>query len=356
MKKAVAVVAVLIIAGSILAGCSSPSPSTPTIAKIGLGHVTSIAKSRDLVVNEDGTKTPPAGQVDTVIAAVAFDQNGRVVKVTIDTAQTKVDFDENLQVKSDLGAHGETKVELGNRYGLSKVSTIGKDWHEQIAELEKWMIGKTVSEIKPLKVKERDESHKAVPDIPELTSKVTITVEDYLKAVEEAYNNAFDVPKGAVSLGLGHEISISKSKGYSLVDDIETLPFAQVDTVIAAAAFDKDGKVVRAIIDTAQTKVEFDKDGKVTSDRNASPPTKVELGPKYGLTRVSTIGKDWFEQVAELEKWMVGKTVNQITGLKVKQRDESHPAVPDVPELTSSVTITVHEYLAAIKEAYENAK
>jgi len=53
---------------------------------------------------------------------------------------------------------------------------------------------------------------------------------------------------------------------------------------------------------------------------------------------------------------MVGKTVNQVTGLKVKQRDESHPAVPDVPELTSSVTITVHEYLAAIKEAYENAK
>ncbi len=358
MRKAVAVVAVLVIAVSILAGCSSqsPTPSTPTIAKVGLGHVTSIGKSKDLVVNEDGTKTPPAGQVDTVIAAVAFDKDGKVLKVTIDTAQTKVNFDESLQVASDVAAHGETKVELGSKYGLSKVSTIGKDWYEQIAELEKWMIGKTVSEITSLKVKERDESHKAVPDVPELTSLVTISVEDYLKAVEEAYDNAFDVPAGAVTLGLGHEISIGKSKGYALVDDIETLPLAQVDTVMAAAAFDKDGKVVRTIIDTAQTKVQFDKDGKVTSDKTAEQETKVELGPKYGLTRVSTVGKDWFEQAAELEKWMVGKTVDQITALKVKQRDDSHPAVPDVPELTSLVTITVHEYLAAVAEAFENAK
>ncbi len=52
---------------------------------------------------------------------------------------------------------------------------------------------------------------------------------------------------------------------------------------------------------------------------------------------------------------MVGKTVDEIKAMKVKQKDESHPAVPDVPELTSLVTVTVHEYLEAVAEAYENA-
>ena len=68
------------------------------------------------------------------------------------------------------------------------------------------------------------------------------------------------------------------------------------------------------------------------------------------------IYKNWYEQMAELEKWMVGKTIDEIKAMKVKQRDASHPAVPDVPELTSLVTVTVHEYLEAVAEAYKNAK
>ncbi len=239
---------------------------------------------------------------------------------------------------------------------MKKVSTIGKEWYEQIAELEKWMIGKTVDEIKGMKVKERDASHPSVPDVPELTSLVTITVQDYLAAVEEAHKNAVEVPEGAVKLGLGSEISIAKSRGYSQADGKETLPQAQVDTTIAVSAFDKDGKVVRNIIDVVQTRVAYDKEGKVTSDKTAEIKSKVELGEEYGMKKVSTIGKEWFEQIAELEKWMAGKTVAEIKAMKVKERDASHPSVPDVPELTSTVTITVQDYIAAVAKSFDNAK
>ena len=51
-----------------------------------------------------------------------------------------------------------------------------------------------------------------------------------------------------------------------------------------------------------------------------------------------------------------GKTVADIKSLKVKQRDASHPAVPDAPELTSTVTVTVGDYIAAVAESYANAK
>lgn len=237
---------------------------------------------------------------------------------------------------------------------MKKNSEIGKEWYEQIAECEEWMVGKSVDEIKSLKVKERDAKHPAVPDVPELTSLVTISVQDYIAAVEKAYENAVEIPEGAVNLGVGHEISIAKSKGYSEKDGKETLPQAQVDTTIAASAFDKDGKVLRAIIDVIQTQVAYDGDGRITSDKTSEIKSKKELGDAYGMKKNSEIDKEWYEQVTALEEWMAGKTVEEITALKVKERDAKHPAVPDVPELTSLVTITVQDYLSAIDEAYEN--
>jgi len=376
-KKLLAVVLALSLAAVLFVGCggtktdtknpgnannsgnnnNDAAPPATAAGKLGLGIVNSIAKSKDYVPAEgDQPEVLAAGQVDTVMAAVLFDADGKILKVDIDNAQTVVKFDAEMKV-TNRDEVLKTKVEKGEEYGMKKASSIGKEWYEQIDELEKWMVGKTVAEVKALKTKERDESHPAVPDVPELTSLVTISVEDYIAAVEKAWNNAVDV-ENADKLGLGQEISIAKSKDYAPAegDNPEVLPAAQVDTTIAATAFTADGKVAGVIIDTAQIVVNFDKDGKVTSDKTAPLKTKVEKGDEYGMKKVSTIGKEWYEQIAELQKWMVGKTVSEITGMKTKERDESHPAVPDVPELTSSVTINVSEYLAVVAEASQKAK
>jgi len=320
---------------------------TGTIAKIGLGAITSIGKSKD-AEGENGS----VGQVDTVMAAVGFDKDGKVVKVSVDNAQTKVNFNKALELESDKTQPGKTKVELKDDYGMKKVSVIGKEWYEQMAEFEKWMVGKTVAEIKGLKVKEVDASHKNVPDVPELTSTVTITVEGYIAAVEEAFEKAVEVGADAKTLGLGHQISIAKSKSV----DGDNGPVAQVDTTMSATAFDKDGKVVKTLIDVAQTKITFDNKGKLTTSKDGEFKTKIELGDEYGMKKVSVIGKEWYEQMAEFEKWMVGKTTDEIKSLKVKEVDASHKNVPDVAELTSTVTITVESYIAATVEAYANAK
>jgi hypothetical protein len=363
MRKAVSSLVVLVLMLVMLAGCTGtptpepdPGPKTPSIAKVGLGHLTSIAKSTDLAVDTDGNTTPPTGQIDTTVAAVAFDADGKVMQVTIDTSQSKIAFDADLQLTTDTSVKGQTKVEVKEGYGMKRVSAIGKEWYEQATELEKWMIGKTVEEIKSMKTKKRDDAHPSVPDVPELTSLVTITVQDYIAAVEEAYKNAVDVPEGGTKLGLGHVVGLGSSKSYANVDGKETLPLAQVDFTVAATVFDNDGKVLTTVIDTCQTKVAYDKDGKVTSDKTASPKSKKELGPDYGMARVSGIGKEWFEQIDELEKWMAGKTVAEIKAMKVKERDASHPAVPDVAELTSLVTMTVQDYIEAVAESFANAK
>lgn len=311
------------------------------IAKIGLGTVTSIAKSKD----KDGDKGP-VGQVDTVIIAAAFDKDGKVVKIDIDNAQTKVEFTTDLQLATDVNGEFKTKVELGDEYGMKKASSIGKEWYEQAKALGDWMVGKSVDEIKAMKTTQRDDSHPAVPDEADLTSTVTITVQDYIAGLEKAYNNAVDVQAGGEKLGVGQSISISKSKGL----DGDKLPTAQVDTTIVVGAFDKDGKVVGTIIDAAQTKVEIDKDGKITSDKNAEIKTKNELGDEYGMKQASSIGKEWNEQAKALGDWMVGKTVDEIKGMKNEE------GVPSEADLTSSVTIKVQGYMSGIDEAFNNAK
>jgi YD repeat-containing protein len=63
----------------------------------------------------------------------------------------------------------------------------------------------------------------------------------------------------------GTEISIAKSKNHSVdAEGKETMPMAQVDTVVAATAFDAEGNVVGVKIDNAQTRVNYDAEGQVT--------------------------------------------------------------------------------------------
>lgn len=179
MKKLIA----LTLALMLLAGCAATASTTGI--KTGLGHTISIAKSADATAEKDGN-----AQVDVVMAAATFDSNGKILAVKIDNAQTKIAFDAQGKIKSDKSKKGKTKVELGKDYGMIKASKIGKEWFEQIAELEKWMVGKTVDQVKAMKVKKVDDAHQSVPDEADLKSKVTVSVEDYIFAVEEAFQNA----------------------------------------------------------------------------------------------------------------------------------------------------------------------
>jgi len=356
VKKLLWLALVLSLALVFMAGCGggttveAPPEDSPAeepteageIASLGMGVVTSIGRSLDY--NEESEILAMA-QVDNTIAVAAFDSEGKIVDVMIDVAQTRVNFDADQQVASDLTAEIKTKKELGADYGMKVASEIEKEWDEQIAALEEWMIGKTVAEVKALGLTEDD-----APDDPDLATSVTITVTAYIAALEKAYNNAVAVEPGAVSLGLGHNVSIGRSNGYSMVNDTEILPMAQVDVNIAAAVFGADGQIAGLLIDAAQTRVNFDLDGMVTSDRAGTYLTKKELGDDYGMKVASPIGREWHEQIADLEAWMIGKTVDQVLAMALEEGATSEP------DLVTAVTITVSSYLAALEEAFAIAR
>jgi uncharacterized OB-fold protein len=315
-----------IVALTVMAGCTKANP----VYKVGVGSVTSV-QPRAAVVETAGRI-----RVNTTIATVVLDKDGKFVSVVIDVAQQDGTFDvAGAIVKAEAAP---TKKEKGAAYGMKAQSAIGKEWFEQAEALEAWMIGKTLAEVKALPLVDG-----YVKDGEDLKSSVTISVTDYLAAVEKAVANAVELENVAKVGGA----SVSSIQPRAAV--AETAGRIRVNVTVAAVALDKDGKVVAAMIDVAQNDGTFDVLGAVVKAEAAK--TKKEKGADYGMKAQSAIGKEWFEQIAALEAWMAGKTLTEVKALPLVEG-----AIKDGEDLKSSVSVTVTDYLAAFEKAVGAAK
>ncbi|MEG1782041.1 MAG: hypothetical protein RR253_02200 [Oscillospiraceae bacterium] len=345
MKKVIALALTLALGLSLVAcapKAKEPEVVAPTF-KTGVGTVTTV-KPVDATADKDGSF-----QVNTTIVVATFDQDGKVVSATLDTAQ------QTAKVTSKGAVNGEidlrTKVEKGADYGMVGSSAIKKELDAQYKALTDWMVGKTVAEITGMKTMDKgDGNHTAVPDIEDLKASVTITVGDCLAAVQKAFDNAIETKGAVAKTGLGTVIS---AKPVDATADKNGS--VQITTTIVGASFDAEGKVVAAIIDAAQQEGKFTAKGVFEGEVDLR--TKVEKGPDYGMLESSGIKKEVNEQYKALGDWMAGKTVAEITGMKTMDKgDGAHTKVPDVEDLKASVTITVGEYLDALVKAEANAK
>ena len=314
------------------------TPAASGGVKTGIAVISSIEKSTDAAADAEGS-----GQVDSVVAAVMVDKDGKIVKAKIDTAQTIINFNSEGKVTTDLSAAVKSKQDLGAEYGMIKASKIGKEWNEQANAFADYVTGKTVEEIKGFSLDA--DTHLTDEDI---TASVTIKVGGYIEAIEKAVANAKELGADAAdTLGLGVETTIDKSKDATA----EAPGVAQAYTHYVATTFAADGKITSCVIEASQSNVEFDAAGKVTSDLAAPLKTKVELGDDYGMKKNSKIGKEWYEQADAFSKYVVGKTVEEVKGIAL---DESGHATD--ADLTASVTASIGEFQLMIEKAESNAK
>lgn len=157
-------------------------------------------------------------------------------------------------------------------------------------------------------------------------------------------------------LGLGINTDIGSIKEATEKDGEKYDGQAQVNTIICTVLLD-DNKVIKAVqFDNVQTKVTFNGEGKLTADPAAEIKTKVEKGDEYGMKKASGIGKEWYEQIAEFEKYIVGKTIEEVQAIPTYKKDDNHLRVPDVADLKTTVTIDIGGYVDALAEAVANAK
>ncbi len=340
MKKVIALALAAVMAFSMVACGGEEAPADVTY-KTGMGIVVS-PSLRDATADKAGQV-----QMNTTMCVATFDAEGKVVSVSFDVAQQALAVNTDGTTGDAANVDLRTKVEKEGDYAMQGASPIGKELFEQVNALEDWCVGKTIDEIVGMPVTVVG-THNDVPTDADLSAVCTISLTDYLAAIKEASETAVEV-KNVAKTGIGQNISV---KGTAATADKKGS--VQVDTNVVGVALDAEGKIVWAKIDVAQNKAAFDATGVI--DTNVDVRTKVEKELDYGMQGVSEIGKEYYEQVAALGEWMVGKTVAEVVGMETFERDASHTAVPAVEDLKASCTITVGAYLEALDEAAKLAK
>ncbi|HEY8348218.1 MAG TPA: hypothetical protein VIM13_00080 [Clostridia bacterium] len=365
MKRILIVIMSLVLVMSVLAGCGKGTAETPGgetpgkqtpgeqtpggetpgggnaaagDLKTGFAVITSVAKSADA-----GDKEGVA-QVDSTVAAVTVDAQGKIVNAVFDAVQTKINFTAEGRITTPLDTKVRTKQELKTEYGMIKASGIGKEWNEQADAFAEYVKGKTIAEVKGIALNES-----GAPADAELSSSVTMHVTDLIAVLEKAVNNAQALgAKSGDKLGLGIVTTIDKSANATADKD----GVAQAYSTYAAATFGADGKITSSIIDASQSNVNFNASGKITTDlQNADLRTKNELGDQYGMRKASGIGKEWNEQAAAFAEYVKGKTVSEVKGISLNEE-----GAPAEAELASSVTVHVTDFISILEKASQNAK
>lgn len=339
MKKKLALVFVSL---SLVLGLVSPMKfasgqeevETGDITKMGLGVTVSLDKSKaedqDLLA-----------QSDTTVAGVAFDAEGKIVKVILDVAQNKVPVvDGALQAPEEF----KTKKELGTDYNMKAASGIGKEWDEQALFLEEYFVGMTVEELEGIPVDED-----SYPTDEDVITGATIKIDKYQEAIIRAWENAQEV-EGVDSIGLG----IASNLGNQSSDaDEESGAKVQFEDNIALVGLDEEGVVVASQTDVAQNTISFTLEGELDGEY-AEGSTKKMLGAEYGMKATSEsvgIGKEWDEQAQAYDEYLVGKSAEEVSGIELDEDNK-----PIDPALLSGATISIGGIKAATEKALSNLK
>lgn len=315
---------------------SAPAASTGAL-KVGVGSTTSVSA-------KDAGEKDGQIQVSTTYAGVVLD--GETIKwVSFDVAQNAGKFDAKGVITSDKAAATPTKKEKKDAYGMKGASGIGKEWFEQAAALEAWAVGKTVDQFVNMPTEKKDEEHTVTTD-KDLLAGCTMSVTPFIDALKAAVANAKEV-EGLAKVGVASKTTMS------LKDAGEKSGSVQSNVTYAVVALDADGKVVLTQDDVAQNSAKFTAEGKIDGDAKAAK-TKMEKKDEYGMKGASAIGKEWFEQNEGWEAWTVGKTLDEIKGLKLVAGEGDH-MVADDADLKTTTTISMTDLQGAVVAAIEGA-
>ncbi len=175
--------------------------------------------------------------------------------------------------------------------------------------------------------------------------------------------------------------------GLGMVDNYRT-GHTSFNVVAASVVFDQDGKIVSAKLDVTElAPAEFnwldEKDpelaAKATEMENAII-TKGELKEAYGMGAKATTGLEWYQQMANFEKFFVGKTTAELRtwftkntdvngrpikiGTELKPEDQAKVDALTADEqavladVVSGATMSLHDghgyFIDALEKAYAN--
>jgi len=153
----------------------------------GLGVVTKIDSSKSGYIEDDEAYNGRA-EVNSTVCAVILDDDGVIVDVWFDVAQTRVDFTPEGEIITDLAAVQLTKVEKRDAYNMRGRSPIGAELFDQVWALEAFCVGKPAADVINMELNSDD--HPGAPLDADLLAGCTIVINDYIEALAKAVANA----------------------------------------------------------------------------------------------------------------------------------------------------------------------
>ncbi len=145
MKKLTAIttgaaISFLLTACSINMEDATNSIQNPNIYKIGMASYTSTQDTYGYTQDLNAQSNVSTSYVTCIVS-----DDGIIEHVEIDEVQTTLNFDGEGQLLDYMQYEVPSKKELAFNYGMKDYSSIGKEWHEQIDALEKYMVGKDIN-------------------------------------------------------------------------------------------------------------------------------------------------------------------------------------------------------------------
>lgn len=299
--------------------------------KLGMGVVVSTSSSKE------GT-----AQVDTTIAVVVTDSEGKIVKCELDCAMNVLSIEGGL-VPEDLSAvELRTKQEKKEDYGMSKIGAV--EWYIQADAFAAGVVGMTADEIAA-----HAGSEEAL--VAECTMHTNAFEAAIIKACNDEYAKEFSADSFTVGLGVVNNFEDSESAS------AEKNGSAKLYSTFAGVVLAEDGSIIVDLIDAVQPVVEFDTNGAivtVSADYDASFRSKKELKEDYGMAAIMNTN-EWYEQALAFETYVEGMTATQVSGIETTTTD--HGYVVGVDEaLTAGCTIQISDFMGCVAKACANAR
>ena len=182
----------------------------------------------------------------------------------------------------------------------------------------------------------------SAPAATEAPAEATEAPAEATETPADATETPTEVTAAEYKLGMGVSVSLDSSETNK----------AQVDATVAAVVTDAEGKIVLCRIDCAQNKMDVT-GGAV--DTEATYITKRDLKFDYNMVKYSDATLEWFEQVENLENWVVGKTAEDIANIETKVNEEGYNVAVD-EELFASCSISLEAFQDAIVKACNDEK
>ncbi len=329
----ISLVAAVAVSALALSSCSKNKENGDNSHK-GDESKTSYTLSIGIELSTDSTSKGKA-QVDATFAAVILDKDMRILDCYIDCAQNKMSLDDGTV---ETGGEYKTKMERGDEYGMEDASPIGEEWDDQAEFFADYVKGMNADEVNAIAI-----GNGGAAEDADLKAGCTIDVTDMKKALVKAVSDkkgaavftsdtAPELKVAAITYDTSSKSATENSGGA-----------AAMYTDFCAAAV-TNGRIDGAVIDTVEPKITFDKTGAIEDITYSG--TKQEQGKDYGMSGVSGIGKEWYEQAAAFCDYIKGMTADEVAAIGTG--DDGKPTDAD---LKAGCTVSVDSYIKTVTKA-----